>query len=123
MSDAASLIHDATNATTTMKDNAIESVQDATQTAKDALSKTADSARSTTDDIVSKNPLILGLGAVAVGFLAGLVVPISAFERENLGPVGGRLTDRAKDSASELVARGKTAVADAVSAALKPSTH
>lgn len=66
--------------------------------------------------------LSLGLGAIAVGFVAGLVVPIRAFERENLGPLGDRLTDRAQDSAALLVARGTSAVVEVVSAALKPPT-
>ena len=89
----------------------------ATDTPRDisAVSKRA----SKTTNLV-KAPLALGLGAIAVGFVAGLVVPISAFEREKLGPLGGRLTDRARDSAALLVARGKSAVVEVVSAALKP---
>ena len=69
------------------------------------------------------NPLALGLGSIAVGVVVGLIVPITEFERENLGPVGGRLTQRARDSATDLVARGKSAIIDAVSATLKAPTN
>ena len=121
MGDAADLIHEATNATATVRDNALDTMHDATHSAKDAISQRADSARIATNDVLTKNPLVLAIGAIAVGLLAGFIVPISAFEREKLGPVGGRLTDRAKSSAAELVARGKSAMADTVSAALKRS--
>ena len=71
-----------------------------------------------TKNFVSKNPLALGFGAIAIGFIVGLIVPISEFERENFGPLGDRLTDRVKDSATGLVARGKSAVVEAVSSVL-----
>jgi len=71
-----------------------------------------------TKNFVSKNPLALGFGAIAIGFIVGLIVPISEFERENFGQLGDRLTDRVKDSATGLVARGKSAVVEAVSAVL-----
>ena len=75
-------------------------------------------ANKTTEKFVSKNPLVLGLGAVAIGCIIGSIVPISEFERENFGPLGDRLTDRVKDSATGLIARGKSAVVEAVSSVL-----
>jgi len=77
-----------------------------------------DMAKKKTENFVSKHPLALGLGAIAIGFIIGLIVPISEFERENFGPLGDRLTDRVKDSATGLVARGKSAVVEAVSSVL-----
>ena len=121
MRDAADLLHEATDATKTMRDDALDTVHETTRTAKDAISQKADSARIATNDVLAKNPLVLGIGAIAVGLLAGFIVPISAFEREKLGPVGARLTDRVKGSANEFVARGKSALTDAVSSALKSS--
>ena len=65
-------------------------------------------------------PFALGLGSIVLGIVVGLAIPISALERENLGPIGDRLTERVKDVVTDLVARGKSAVTDVVSAAFKP---
>jgi ElaB/YqjD/DUF883 family membrane-anchored ribosome-binding protein len=110
-----------TAATIAMKENTIEAMHDASQTAGDALEKTTEVARSSTEKFVTKNPLTLGLCSIAVGFLVGLFVPISSFEREYIGPLGDRLTDRARDSATDLVSRVKSDVVEAISAALKPA--
>ncbi|MGJ7441773.1 DUF3618 domain-containing protein [Aquipuribacter sp. MA13-6] len=60
--------------------------------------------------LAESNPLGLAIGAIAVGFLAGLAVPATRVEQEKLGPVaeqarakaqevGGQLADRTKDAA------------------------
>ncbi len=57
--------------------------------------------------IAQENPLGLAVGAVAVGFLAGLVVPGSRVEDEKLGPVADRVKEQARDTGEEALERGK----------------
>jgi gas vesicle protein len=57
--------------------------------------------------IAQENPLGLALGAVAVGFLAGLLVPSSRVEDEKLGPMADRVKEQAKETGQEALERGK----------------
>jgi ElaB/YqjD/DUF883 family membrane-anchored ribosome-binding protein len=57
--------------------------------------------------LAQDNPLGLAIGAVAMGFLAGLVIPTTRVEDERLGEVGERVRDRAKDLGQEALERGK----------------
>ena len=57
--------------------------------------------------LAQENPLGLAVGAVAVGFLAGLAVPSSRVEHEKLGPVADRVKDQAKETGQEALERGK----------------
>jgi gas vesicle protein len=49
-----------------------------------------------------ENPLGLAIGAVAVGFVAGMLVPASRVEREKLGPVADQVALVGDEAASEL---------------------
>lgn len=71
--------------------------------------------------IVATNPLGAALGAICAGFLVGLAFPVSNIERDNVGPLGETLQGSAKATASEVMERGKTAVADAVTEAFGAS--
>jgi ElaB/YqjD/DUF883 family membrane-anchored ribosome-binding protein len=57
--------------------------------------------------IAQENPLGLAVGATAVGFLAGLLVPSSKAEDEKLGPVADRVKDQVKETGQEALERGK----------------
>src|SRR3954449_12098558 len=46
--------------------------------------------------VAEENPLGLAIGAVAVGFLAGMLVPATRVEDERLGPMADDLKERAK---------------------------
>ncbi|MEN3279491.1 MAG: hypothetical protein V7607_631 [Solirubrobacteraceae bacterium] len=78
-----------------VKSRAKERVSDTVGTVKQGLG------------IVQENPLGLAVGAVAVGFLAGLAVPTSDVEHEKLGPVADRVKDQAKDTGQEALERGR----------------
>lgn len=76
----------------------------------------ADEATPSTDDvrdgaqravgIAQENPLGLAIGAVAVGFVGGLLLPVTRTERERLGPIG----DQVRDVADTAVEHGRQAV-------------
>ncbi len=95
-----------------------------TDRAKNAVSGRVDSVRSkvsgSTPDsgevkhnakkaagVAQENPLGLALGAVALGFVAGLVVPSTSIEDEKIGPVADDLKEKAKETGQEAMERGK----------------
>jgi hypothetical protein len=113
------------------RDSAKESVVGATQTvkeklvgAKDSASATAGSTTSRVSDatpdreqlkrqarqakgLAQENPLGLAIGSIAVGFLAGLLVPATRVEDEKLGEVSDQVIERAKQTGQEALEHGK----------------
>jgi gas vesicle protein len=57
--------------------------------------------------IAQENPLGLAVGGIAVGFVAGLLVPSSRVEDEKLGPIADQVKDQAKEAGQEALDRGK----------------
>ena len=70
----------------------------------------------------AENPIGLVLGALAIGFLTGLLIPVSDLERERLGPLRDNLIERAKGATSELVEHGKGVLHETAHAAVQ-SAH
>ena len=54
-----------------------------------------------------ENPLGLAIGGIAVGFLAGLLVPSSRVEDEKLGPMADQVKDQLKETGQEAMDRAK----------------
>jgi ElaB/YqjD/DUF883 family membrane-anchored ribosome-binding protein len=65
--------------------------------------------------LAQENPLGLAVGAVAVGFLAGLAVPSTRMENQRLGPVADQ--DKVKETGQEALDRGKQVAQEAASSA------
>ena len=63
-------------------------LDDAKHVASDAARKTADA--------LEANPLAIVAGGLAIGALAGALIPRSAKERELLAPIGRSLGERAR---------------------------
>ena len=57
--------------------------------------------------VAQENPLGLALGAVAVGFVAGMLVPSTDVENEKLGPMSDQLKDKVKETGQEAIDHGK----------------
>jgi ElaB/YqjD/DUF883 family membrane-anchored ribosome-binding protein len=72
--------------------------------------------------LAQENPLGLALGAVAVGFLVGLLVPGSAVEDDKLGPTADRVKEQAKETGQEALERGKQ-VAQAAAATVSEESQ
>lgn len=107
-----------------------ETVAHSASSAKENLHDATDNARETTQTLamgtkgfLEKNPLGLAIGAIAVGFLAGMTLPVSDLERDNVGPIGEKLSHQAKEAATDIVTQGKTVVVNAVTTALKTSPN
>jgi hypothetical protein len=70
-----------------------------------------------TAGLAKENPLGLAIGAVAVGFLAGLAVPSTRVEDEKLGPMADQVKDRVKETGQEALDRGKQVAQEVASTA------
>jgi Protein of unknown function (DUF3618) len=57
--------------------------------------------------IAEENPLGLAIGAAAVGFVAGLLIPSTQVEDEKIGPVADQVKEKAKETGQEALERGK----------------
>jgi Protein of unknown function (DUF3618) len=67
--------------------------------------------------LAKENPLGLAIGATALGFLAGLVVPSTRVEDEKLGPVADQVKDKVKETGQEALDRGKQVAQEVASTA------
>jgi ElaB/YqjD/DUF883 family membrane-anchored ribosome-binding protein len=68
--------------------------------------------------IVLENPLGLAIGAAAVGFLAGLMAPVTDYERDTIGPIRDDLVDKAQSMGSDVIEHGKAVLQETAQAAL-----
>jgi len=130
---------------TGLKDSVISAVTGGTETVKSAVGGGAETVKSAvgggTDSVMSavsdrtpsmgdvagqakrakgmaqENPLGMALGAVAIGFLAGLAVPATRLENERIGPLADELKERARDLGQEALDRGKQVATEAAQAA------
>ena len=100
-----------------------EAVVGATQSVKDRVvgaSPDSDQVKQQArhaKSVAQENPLGLAVGAVAVGFLAGLLIPSTRVEDEKLGQVSDDVVDRIKETGQEALERGKQVAQDAAETA------
>jgi ElaB/YqjD/DUF883 family membrane-anchored ribosome-binding protein len=64
-----------------------------------------------------ENPLGLAIGGVAVGFLAGLLIPSSRVEDEKIGPMADQVKDQLKETGQEAMDRGREVAQQAAQSA------
>jgi hypothetical protein len=57
--------------------------------------------------IAKENPLGLAIGGLAVGFVAGLLIPSTRVEDERIGPMADQVKEQAKETGQEAMERGK----------------
>jgi hypothetical protein len=89
-----------------------QSVGDATPDS-DQVKRQARRAKS----VAQENPLGLAVGAVAVGFLAGMLLPSTRVEDDKLGAMSDDVIERAKETGQEALERGKQVAQDAAETA------
>ena len=90
------------------------SVSDAAGDAAGSVSDGAHRAKGIAED----NPLGLAIGAIAAGFLAGLLIPSTKVEQDTLGPVADKARERVSDVAGQVTEKAKDA-AQAAEGAVK----
>ena len=121
---------DALGYKTDVKSRAKESVTGKVDTVKEKLVGAKDSAMeaapSTGDvthgarqavGVAQENPLGLAVGAVAVGFLAGMLIPSTRVENEKIGPLADQVKDQIKETGQEAMEHGKAVVSETASSA------
>ena len=57
--------------------------------------------------VLKRNPLGLVVGSAALGFVAGLVIPSTSVEDENLGDMASTMKDTVRETGQEALERGK----------------
>ena len=67
--------------------------------------------------MAQQNPIGLALGSVAVGFVAGMLIPSTSVENEKLGPMADEVKERAKETGQEALDRGKHVAQEAAQSA------
>jgi ElaB/YqjD/DUF883 family membrane-anchored ribosome-binding protein len=67
--------------------------------------------------MAQENPLGLAIGALAVGFVGGLLIPSTRVEEEKIGPMAEQVKDKAKETGQEAMERGKEAARQAADTA------
>jgi len=104
-------------------DDKKQAVKDKVTGARDAVTGTA--SRTMPDgrtvgrvkDTAERNPVGLAVGAAAVGFVVGLMIPSTRVENERMGEMSDRVVETAKETADEAVERGKQVVQEAAETA------
>jgi hypothetical protein len=67
--------------------------------------------------MAQENPLGLAIGALAVGFVGGLLIPSTRVEDEKIGPMADQVKEKAKETGQEAMERGKEAARQAADTA------
>jgi gas vesicle protein len=67
--------------------------------------------------VAQENPLGLAIGAAAVGFVAGMLIPSTSVEDEKVGPLADQVKDKAKETGQEALERGKQVAEEAADSA------
>jgi gas vesicle protein len=68
-------------------------------------------------DMAERNPLGLTIGGLAVGFVAGLLLPSTRLENEKMGEMSDRVVDAVKETAGDAVASAKQVAHDTADSA------
>ncbi len=62
--------------------------------------------------VAQENPLGLAIGAAAVGFIAGMLIPSTKVEDERVGPVADQVKEQARQTGQEAIEHGKQIAQD-----------
>ncbi len=67
--------------------------------------------------VAQENPIGLAVGSVAVGFVAGMLLPSTRIEDEKVGPLADEVKERVKETGQEVLDRGKEVAQEAAQSA------
>jgi len=101
-----------------------QAVTDKPSSAKESGSGSAGGAAASAQDgshkavgMAQDNPIGLAVGAAALGFVVGSLLPATKVEQERIGPVATQVRDQVSDVASDAIEHGKHVAQDAADAA------
>jgi uncharacterized protein YoxC len=101
----------------------ITGAKDSVTGAKDSVTDSAPSGQDVKQGakkavgIAQSNPLGLALGSVAVGVVAGLLLPSTKVEDEKLGPVADQVKEKVAETGQQALDHGKQVAADVADSA------
>jgi gas vesicle protein len=100
-------------------DSLKEKVTGATDSVSDAAPSGADVKQGAQHavGVAQETPLGLAIGAVAVGFVAGMLIPGTRVENDKFGHVADQVKEQVKSTAEEAVEHGKQVAQDAAQSA------
>jgi hypothetical protein len=64
----------------------------------------------------AENPAVMLLGGMALGFLAGLLLPVSRYESERLRPLAEDVKGRVREAGGEVMRRGSEVLKETIDA-------
>jgi ElaB/YqjD/DUF883 family membrane-anchored ribosome-binding protein len=79
--------------------DAYRAARERTSAAYASARQTATSAARSTADGIEGNPMVAVVGGLALGAIAGVLLPVSRQERQLFGNVGRRINDTAREAA------------------------
>jgi hypothetical protein len=88
---------------------ASDAVDNSQHAVGDAVASTKNAA-----GMALENPIGLAIGALALGFLGGLLIPTSDIERKRIGPLRDEISNRAQTAVAEAVDAGKTIASETI---------
>src|SRR3954464_6013247 len=100
---------DAIGYKTDVRSRAKESVQEKTSRFKSKISGATPDTGQVKDGaqqavgVAQENPIGLAVGALAVGFVAGMLIPSTHVEDEKLGPKADEIKQQAKETGQEAI--------------------
>ena len=123
MSNAGSSISDSMSSAGQSISGAGQSVADSGRAVASRVGEVTPSAQDLregvqrTAGLAQENPLGLAIGSIAVGFIAGLMVPATRVERQKIGPLADQVVDKARETGQEALDRGKQVAQEAAQTA------
>lgn len=112
------------------KENVHDRIDDAKSAVSDKVSGMRDKLGDARDSIASnlgnvnplENPIAMLLGGLAIGFLIGMVLPVSRFEADRIGPITDDVKDRVRQAGGEVVRRGTEVIKETIEATKEAAT-
>jgi ElaB/YqjD/DUF883 family membrane-anchored ribosome-binding protein len=94
-----------------------EKLESARDNMQNSMQSTVENMRSNMGNMnPMENPLGMLIAGAAVGFLIGLVLPITRFESQRLGPVADDMKDRMRAAGTEVMRRGGEVIKETIDA-------
>ena len=108
----------------------IDDVRSKLSDARDTLSSSMGSIGSAASDMQRnisninpmENPVAMLIGGLAVGFLIGMVLPVSRFESERIGPITDDVKDRMRQAGTEAMRRGTEVIKETIEGGRQAAT-
>ncbi|HET7815380.1 MAG TPA: hypothetical protein VFL13_13520 [Candidatus Baltobacteraceae bacterium] len=102
----------------------VSDVRDKLSDARDSLASNLGSMRRNIGNVNPlENPVAMLIGGLAIGFLIGMVLPVTQFESERIGPITDDMKDRVRQAGSEVVRRGSEVIKETIEASREAATN